>query len=67
MTRPPFLVGSAFLQNAAKLLMDLERLVRSFAAKCWRSLKKTELRLLMGRLTSSFGGAAAAPQFRGVR
>jgi hypothetical protein len=30
-------------------------------------LQKIELRLLMGRLTSSFGGAAAAPQFRGVR
>jgi hypothetical protein len=32
------MLSGAFLQNAAKLLMDLERLVRSFAAKCWRSL-----------------------------
>jgi hypothetical protein len=48
-------------------LIGLGRLRRSFAAKPLLRLQEAVLRLLMGRLTSSFGGAAAAPQFRGVR
>jgi hypothetical protein len=55
------------LQNGRKLLIDLRRIKGSFAAKPLLQLQEAVLRLLMGRLTSSYGGAAAAPQFRGVR
>jgi hypothetical protein len=45
--RPRGLVGSAVLQNAAKLLMDLGRLMHGFAAKLLRSLQTS---LLMEQL-----------------
>ena len=41
--------------------------VHQWIAQIFTAFRDLELRLLMGRLTSSFGGAAAAPQFRGVR
>jgi hypothetical protein len=59
--------GRSVLQNAGKPLVHLRRIRPSFAAKPLLQLQEAVLRLLMGRLTSSYGGAAAAPQFRGVR
>jgi hypothetical protein len=41
--------------------------VHQWIAQIFTAFRDLELRLLMGRLTSSYGGAAAAPQFRGVR
>jgi len=49
------------LQNAANVLIGLGRESASFTAKPLLRLQEAVLRLLMGRLTSSFGTPAAPP------
>ena len=41
--------------------------VHQWIARIFTAFRDLELRLLMGRLTSSYGGLAPAPQYRDVR